>query len=68
LTRKLWLSTLVVGVALLAVFAGGAAAKSGKSGAVGGTLNVDLPNDVDYTDPATTCRRAGRSSTRPVSS
>ena len=52
MTRKLWLSTLVVGVALLAVFAGGAAAKSGKSGAVGGTLNVDLPNDVDYTDPA----------------
>src|SRR5690348_2899864 len=52
LSRKLWLSTLVVGVALLAVFAGGAAAKSGKSGAVGGTLNVDLPNDVDYTDPA----------------
>jgi ABC-type transport system substrate-binding protein len=42
----------VVGVALLAVFAGGAAAKSAKAGAVGGTLNVDLPNDVDYTDPA----------------
>jgi len=52
LKRKLWLSTLVVSVALLAVFAGGAAAKSGKSGAVGGTLNVDPPNDVDYTDPA----------------
>jgi ABC-type oligopeptide transport system substrate-binding subunit len=34
------------------VFAGGAAAKAGKAGATGGTLNVDLPNDVDYTDPA----------------
>jgi ABC-type transport system substrate-binding protein len=52
LTRKLWLSTALLAVALLAVFAGGAAAKSAKSGAVGGTLNVDLPNDVDYTDPA----------------
>ena len=52
MTRKLWLSTTVVVVALLAVFAGGAAAKSAKHGAVGGTLNIDLPNDVDYTDPA----------------
>jgi len=52
LTRKLWLSAALVAVALLAVFAGGAAAKSAKAGAVGGTLNVDLPNDVDYTDPA----------------
>jgi len=52
LTRKLWLSTTVVAVALLAVFAGGAAAKSAKHGATGGTLNIDLPNDVDYTDPA----------------
>ena len=52
MTRKLWLSTALLAVALLAVFAGGAAAKSAKAGAVGGTLNVDLPNDVDYTDPA----------------
>ena len=52
MTRKLWLSTTLVVVALLAVFAGGAAAKSAKHGAVGGTLNIDLPNDVDYTDPA----------------
>ncbi len=50
--RMLWLSTALVAVALTAVFAGSAAAKSGKSSAVGGTLNVDLPNDVDYTDPA----------------
>ena len=48
----LWLSTALIAVALMAVFAGSAAAKSGKSNAVGGTLNVDLPNDVDYTDPA----------------
>jgi ABC-type transport system substrate-binding protein len=52
LTRKLWLSTSLVVVALLAVFATGATAKSARTGAVGGTLNVDLPNDVDYTDPA----------------
>jgi ABC-type transport system substrate-binding protein len=52
LTRKLWLSTAVVAVALLAVFAGSGVAKSAKAGAQGGTLNIDLPNDVDYTDPA----------------
>ena len=52
MTRKLWLSTALVAVALLAVFAGSGAAKSAKAGAQGGTLNIDLPNDVDYTDPA----------------
>jgi ABC-type transport system substrate-binding protein len=52
LNRKLWLSTALVAVALLAVFAGSGVAKSAKAGAVGGTLNIDLPNDVDYTDPA----------------
>src|SRR6476659_3694753 len=52
LSRKLWLSTVTVAVALLAVFAGSAAARSSHAGAKGGTLNVDLPNDVDYTDPA----------------
>jgi peptide/nickel transport system substrate-binding protein len=52
LTRKLWLSTALVAVALLAVFAGSGVAKSAKAGAQGGTLNIDLPNDVDYTDPA----------------
>jgi peptide/nickel transport system substrate-binding protein len=42
-------------IALLATFAGSAVAKSGhttKAGAVGGTLNVDISTDVDYTDPA----------------
>ena len=43
---------MTVAVALLAVFAGSAAAGHARSGAAGGTLNVDLPNDVDYTDPA----------------
>jgi ABC-type oligopeptide transport system substrate-binding subunit len=52
LSRKLWLSTVTVTIALLAVFAAGAAAKSAKVGATGGTLNVDLTTDVDYTDPA----------------
>jgi ABC-type transport system substrate-binding protein len=42
----------MLAIALLAVFAGSAAAKTGKSGAVGGTLNVDLSTDLDYTDPA----------------
>jgi ABC-type oligopeptide transport system substrate-binding subunit len=39
-------------VALFAVFAGTAVAKSAKAGATGGTLNVDMSTDVDYTDPA----------------
>jgi ABC-type oligopeptide transport system substrate-binding subunit len=48
----LWLSTVTAVVALAAVLAGSAAAKTGKAGAQGGTLNVDLATDVDYTDPA----------------
>ncbi len=52
MSRKLWLLTVTVAIALLAVFAGSAVAKTGKTGAVGGTLNVDLSTDVDYTDPA----------------
>jgi ABC-type oligopeptide transport system substrate-binding subunit len=52
LRRKLWLSTALAVIAMLAVFAGGAAAKSAKAGAQGGTLTVDLTTDVDYTDPA----------------
>jgi peptide/nickel transport system substrate-binding protein len=55
LSRKLWLSTVAVSIALLAVFAGTATAKSSHSGAVGatgGTMNVDFFTDVDYTDPA----------------
>jgi ABC-type oligopeptide transport system substrate-binding subunit len=43
---------VTVVIALLAVFATSAVAKSGKTGAVGGTLNVDMSTDVDYTDPA----------------
>ena len=38
----LWLSTALIAVALTAVFAGSAVAKTGKATAVGGTLNVDL--------------------------
>ena len=52
MSRKLWLSTVTVMIALLAVFAGSGAAKTAKHGATGGTLNVDLSTDVDYTDPA----------------
>jgi ABC-type oligopeptide transport system substrate-binding subunit len=43
---------VTVVIALLAVFATSAVAKSGKTGAVGGTLNVDISTDVDFTDPA----------------
>src|SRR5256714_2274231 len=52
LSRKLWLSSVTVVIALLAVFATSAAAKPAKSAATGGTLNVDISTDVDYTDPA----------------
>src|SRR5215510_5117735 len=47
--RKLWLSTVVVALGALMLFAASAVAKSG---AQGGTLNIDLRTDVDYTDPA----------------
>ena len=52
--RSLWLSvaTALIAVCACAVFAGAAVAKTGKANAVGGTMNVDLANDVDYTDPA----------------
>ena len=55
MSKKLWSTTAVVIVALLAVFATSAVAKSGhasKVGATGGTMNVDFFTDVDYTDPA----------------
>ena len=55
MSRKLWLATVTVAIAMLAVFAGSAGAKSGhtaKAGATGGTLNVDFFTDLDYTDPA----------------
>src|SRR5690349_3040498 len=52
LSRKLWLSTVTVVIAMLAVFAGSGLAKTAKVAVQGGTMNVDLANDVDYTDPA----------------
>jgi ABC-type oligopeptide transport system substrate-binding subunit len=50
--RLLWPSMVAALIALAATFAGGAMAKTGKATAQGGTMNVDLANDVDYTDPA----------------
>src|SRR5918912_1496652 len=50
--RKLWLSTVVVSIGLMMVFAASAVAKSSHTVKAGGTLNVDLTTDVDYTDPA----------------
>ncbi|MBA3841387.1 MAG: hypothetical protein H0X39_01995 [Actinobacteria bacterium] len=52
MSRKLWLSTVLVVIGLFSVLAGGASAKSSHAGATGGTLTVDLLSDVDYTDPA----------------
>jgi ABC-type oligopeptide transport system substrate-binding subunit len=52
LNRKLWLSTVLVAIGLLTVFAAGASAKSSHQAATGGTMTVDSMSDVDYTDPA----------------
>jgi ABC-type oligopeptide transport system substrate-binding subunit len=51
--RSLWLSGAAAAlIVLAAVFAGSAVAKTGKARVQGGTMTVDLANDVDYTDPA----------------
>jgi len=55
LSRKLWLSIVMVAVGaslLLAAGFAGPADSASKGVAAGGTLNVDLTTDVDYTDPA----------------
>src|SRR5581483_11145779 len=52
LSRKLWLATLLAAVGLLTLFAASASAKSHATVATGGTINVDLQSDLDYSDPA----------------
>ncbi|HET7045986.1 MAG TPA: ABC transporter substrate-binding protein [Gaiellaceae bacterium] len=56
MSRKLWLSVVMVavGASLLVVagFARPSSAASGKTSAAGGTLNYDLQSDIDYSDPA----------------
>ncbi len=56
MSRKLWLSfvTVVIGasLAVTAGFAGTAKSATGSVAKTGGTMNVDLFTDVDYTDPA----------------
>ncbi|HEY6015589.1 MAG TPA: ABC transporter substrate-binding protein [Gaiellaceae bacterium] len=60
MSRKLWLSVVMVAVgASLLVVAGfakpssaGAPASSAKHAATGGTLNYDLDTDIDFSDPA----------------
>jgi len=59
LSRKLWLSIAMVAVGASLLLAAGFAAPadsaspaSAMAAAAGGTLNVDLSTDVDYTDPA----------------
>ena len=52
MSRKLWLATLLAAVGLLTLFAASASAKSHATVATGGTINVDLQSDLDYSDPA----------------
>ena len=52
MSRKLWLATLLAAVGLLTLFAASASAKSHATAATGGTINVDLQSDLDYSDPA----------------
>jgi len=53
LSRKLWLATLLAAVGQLTLFAASSAsAKSHATVATGGTINVDLQSDLDYSDPA----------------
>ena len=47
-----WLAVLAAAVGLLTTFAAAAGAATRASGATGGTINVDLQSDLDYTDPA----------------
>src|SRR5437867_7377211 len=47
-STKLWLTLLALAAALL----GAATASAGTGVKTGGTLNVDLSTDIDYTDPA----------------
>jgi ABC-type oligopeptide transport system substrate-binding subunit len=47
-STRLWLAL----VALLVALAGASQASAGSAVKTGGTLNVDLSTDVDYTDPA----------------
>jgi ABC-type transport system substrate-binding protein len=49
LSKKLWLTTVMAAVGLLMVFAATAAAKPH---AAGGTMNIDLNTDLDFSDPA----------------
>jgi peptide/nickel transport system substrate-binding protein len=52
LSKKLWTALVVVALTALAVFGGSASAAAGKQAASGGTINVDMQSDLDYSDPA----------------
>jgi len=52
LSRKLWLATVLAAVGLLTLFVASASAKTSKGNATGGTIQVDLQSDLDYSDPA----------------
>jgi ABC-type oligopeptide transport system substrate-binding subunit len=51
LSKKLWTALIVAGLAVLAIF-GGTASAAGSKHATGGTINVDMQSDLDYSDPA----------------
>jgi ABC-type oligopeptide transport system, periplasmic component len=47
-----WLAAFVAAVGLLTTFAASASARVQSHAASGGTINVDLQSDLDYSDPA----------------
>ena len=50
--RQLWPALALVAVGLLALFAGSASAAGKARVATGGTINVDMQSDLDFSDPA----------------
>ena len=52
MSKKLWMALVAVSVAALAIFGGTASAAGAKHAATGGTINVDMQSDLDYSDPA----------------
>jgi ABC-type oligopeptide transport system substrate-binding subunit len=47
-----WLAAIAAAVGLLTTFAAAAGAAPARHAATGGTINVDLQSDLDYSDPA----------------
>src|SRR5258708_19197299 len=52
LNTKIRLATILAALGLLALFAASASAKVNSAAVTGGTIQVDLQSDLDYSDPA----------------